>query len=312
MRYWNSSPPRDAAEAGEWAAYLEDMQRRLGYAQWRVSERAGDRLVGIAGLQPLDGGPEVELTYALEPSSGAEGTRPRPARRRWPTASRRPGSSASSASPGRRTGRPPPSCASSGCGRSGARSTGARRGRSTRWPPPAGARSRRRPGRRCSPSGSSCGGSPPPTSSRCSPCSATPRSCATSAPSGGRSTADEVRGLLTSAEAHWARHGFGPLAVVERASGRVLGEAGLAAPGGRPGRRAHRHTLARAAWGRGYATEAARAVLRWAFAGLRLPRVVAVADPANTRLAARPREARACGGTDGVRATAPRTWRSSA
>ena len=42
------------------------------------------------------------------------------------------------------------------------------------------------------------------------------------------------------------------------------------------------YTLARAAWGRGYATEAARAVLRWAFAGLRLPRVVAVADPANT------------------------------
>ena len=49
------------------------MQRRLGYAQWRVSERAGDRLVGIAGLQPLDGGPDVELTYALEPSSWGAG-----------------------------------------------------------------------------------------------------------------------------------------------------------------------------------------------------------------------------------------------
>ena len=41
------------------------------------------------------------------------------------------------------------------------------------------------------------------------------------------------------------------------------------------------YTLARAAWGRGYATEAAGAVLRWAFAGLRLHRMVAVADPAN-------------------------------
>ena len=41
------------------------------------------------------------------------------------------------------------------------------------------------------------------------------------------------------------------------------------------------YTLARAAWGRGYATEAARAVLRWGFAGLRLHRIVAVADPAN-------------------------------
>ena len=73
MRFWNSAPPADLAEAGGWAAHLADMQRRLGYAQWRVSERAGDRLVGIAGLQPLDGGPEVELTYALEPSRWGAG-----------------------------------------------------------------------------------------------------------------------------------------------------------------------------------------------------------------------------------------------
>ncbi len=73
MRFWNSAPPADLAEAGEWAARLATMQRRLGYAQWRVGERAGGRLVGIAGLQPLDGGPEVELTYALEPSSWGRG-----------------------------------------------------------------------------------------------------------------------------------------------------------------------------------------------------------------------------------------------
>ena len=73
MRFWNSAPPADVAEAGEWAAHLEGLQRRLGYAQWRVSERDGDRLVGIAGLQLLDGGPEVELTYALEPSSWGAG-----------------------------------------------------------------------------------------------------------------------------------------------------------------------------------------------------------------------------------------------
>ena len=73
MRFWNSAPPAGRVEGGEWAARLADMQRRLGYAQWRVSERAGDRLVGIAGLQPLDGGPDVELTYALEPSSWGAG-----------------------------------------------------------------------------------------------------------------------------------------------------------------------------------------------------------------------------------------------
>jgi ribosomal-protein-alanine N-acetyltransferase len=71
MRFWNSGPPADVAEAAEWAAGLEDMQRRLGYAQWLVSERAGGRPVGIVGLQPL--GQEVELTYALETSAWGRG-----------------------------------------------------------------------------------------------------------------------------------------------------------------------------------------------------------------------------------------------
>ena len=79
----------------------------------------------------------------------------------------------------------------------------------------------------------------------------------------------------------WSAHGFGLLAIVERDTGRLVGEAGLqhleAGPDIELG-----YTLARAAWGRGYATEAARAVLRWGFAGLRLHRIVAVADPANT------------------------------
>jgi RimJ/RimL family protein N-acetyltransferase len=41
--------------------------------------------------------------------------------------------------------------------------------------------------------------------------------------------------------------------------------------------------LARAAWGRGYAAEAARAVLRFAFAELRLAEVVSFTVPANQR-----------------------------
>ncbi len=93
-------------------------------------------------------------------------------------------------------------------------------------------------------------------------------------------TGNAVQVLMRTADGHWADHGFGLLAIVERASGRVVGEAGLqfleAGPDVEIG-----YTLSHAAWGRGYATEAARAVLRWAFAGLRLERVVAVADPAN-------------------------------
>jgi ribosomal-protein-alanine N-acetyltransferase len=79
---------------------------------------------------------------------------------------------------------------------------------------------------------------------------------------------------------HWRTHGFGPLAVVERAGGRVVGEAGLQVLEDGPDVELT-YTFARADWGRGYATEAARAVLRWAFAVLRLPRIVAVARPQN-------------------------------
>ena len=93
-------------------------------------------------------------------------------------------------------------------------------------------------------------------------------------------TGNAVQVLMRTADGHWADHGFGLLAIVERASGRVVGEAGLQFLEGGPDVELG-YTLSHAAWGRGYATEAARAVLRWAFAGLRLERVVAVADPAN-------------------------------
>ena len=42
------------------------------------------------------------------------------------------------------------------------------------------------------------------------------------------------------------------------------------------------YRLARAHWGRGLATEAARAVRDYAFDTLRLPRLIALIDPANT------------------------------
>ena len=80
--------------------------------------------------------------------------------------------------------------------------------------------------------------------------------------------------------AHWERHGFGPLAVVERASGRLVGEAGLQMLEAGPDVELT-YTLARAFWGRGYATEAARAVLAWGLDGLGLERIVAVAYPRN-------------------------------
>ena len=149
MRFWNSAPPADVAEAGEWAAHLEDMQRRLGYAQWRVGERDGDRLVGIAGLQPLDGGPDVELTYALEPSAWGAGYATEAAAAALDYAFDEAGLE-------RVVGIAKPENAGSvrvleklGMRALGEAGTGASAGRSTRWPPPTGGPSGRPHGRRC-------------------------------------------------------------------------------------------------------------------------------------------------------------------
>ena len=93
-------------------------------------------------------------------------------------------------------------------------------------------------------------------------------------------TRDEVRDALGRAAAHWKAHGFGPLAVVELAGDALVGDAGLQLL--EAGTDVElTYTLARGVWGRGYATEAAVAVVEWGFAELTLDRVVAVADPGN-------------------------------
>ena len=58
---------------------------------------------------------------------------------------------------------------------------------------------------------------------------------------------------------HWLLHGFGPYALVEKASGAVVGAAGLWHPGDFPEAEI-KWLLLRDYWGRGYATEATRAV----------------------------------------------------
>jgi RimJ/RimL family protein N-acetyltransferase len=91
---------------------------------------------------------------------------------------------------------------------------------------------------------------------------------------------DEIRAALTRVDAHWAAHGFGPLAVVVKADGELLGECGLQVLEEGPDVELA-YTLARGAWGRGYATEAAGAVLAWGFGALGLERVVGVTYPEN-------------------------------
>jgi RimJ/RimL family protein N-acetyltransferase len=80
---------------------------------------------------------------------------------------------------------------------------------------------------------------------------------------------------------HERRHGFSFWAVVERESDTVMGDAGLYLLEGTGPEVELGYTLGRAWWGRGYATEAARACLDLTWREFGQQEVVAVADPLN-------------------------------
>jgi RimJ/RimL family protein N-acetyltransferase len=93
------------------------------------------------------------------------------------------------------------------------------------------------------------------------------------------------RRVFFSRQANWSMHGFGDWAVQDRASGELIGNVGLGRPGYVPG--CKRSTdlgwlLRPSHWGRGLATEAARAVRDAAFRHLDLPELIAIIDPHNT------------------------------
>ena len=79
---------------------------------------------------------------------------------------------------------------------------------------------------------------------------------------------------------HWRQHGFGMWTLLRKADGAFVGRCGLRyleeSPEVELG-----YTLAKPFWGQGFATEASRAVVRYAFEVLRLPRVVGVARVGN-------------------------------
>lgn len=87
----------------------------------------------------------------------------------------------------------------------------------------------------------------------------------------------------------WAVQGFGMFSIIERDSGRWLGQAGPWQPEGWPGTEVG-WALHRDAWGRGFAAEAATAAIDWAFDHLAWDEVIHCIDPENEpsrRLAAR-------------------------
>ncbi|HWF73257.1 MAG TPA: GNAT family N-acetyltransferase [Solirubrobacteraceae bacterium] len=81
---------------------------------------------------------------------------------------------------------------------------------------------------------------------------------------------------------HWPLRGFGTWVVERRADGAVLGRAGLWQPEGWPGLEVG-WLFARPAWGHGYASEAARAAVAWAWANVEAEELISLIAPDNAR-----------------------------
>jgi ribosomal-protein-alanine N-acetyltransferase len=95
-------------------------------------------------------------------------------------------------------------------------------------------------------------------------------------------TRDEVQFNLSSIINAFRRRGFGRWAVEKKESGALIGYCGLSLGSGQSSVEIA-YLLARGEWGRGIATEAARAVLRYGFERLKLDSIAAYTRPDNFR-----------------------------
>ena len=80
---------------------------------------------------------------------------------------------------------------------------------------------------------------------------------------------------------HWVLRGYGLWAVDDRESGALVGRIGLINPVDWPGPEIG-YTVGKRWWGRGLATEGARAAMDWAFSTLDFDELISLIDPANT------------------------------
>jgi RimJ/RimL family protein N-acetyltransferase len=94
-------------------------------------------------------------------------------------------------------------------------------------------------------------------------------------------TREEAAEVFPKLVEHWHEHGFGVWVLEDRATSQYLGRCGLRYLPEGEGEIELLYTLLRHAWGRGVATEAATAALRYGFDVLKLPRIIAIAEPAN-------------------------------
>ena len=93
-------------------------------------------------------------------------------------------------------------------------------------------------------------------------------------------TRDETWRSIAMMLGHWDLRGYGPWALEERGTGAFVGRSGLYNPQGWPGLEAG-WVLSPDHWGKGYATEAGHASIRWAFDELRADHVISLIHPKN-------------------------------
>ena len=79
---------------------------------------------------------------------------------------------------------------------------------------------------------------------------------------------------------HWHLRGFGMWGVFEKSTGALVGRVGFYEPDGWPDFELG-WTLGRNAWGKGYATEAAKRCMQFAFEELDRDRIISIIDPNN-------------------------------
>jgi ribosomal-protein-alanine N-acetyltransferase len=97
--------------------------------------------------------------------------------------------------------------------------------------------------------------------------------------SGGRPlTGDDIRSIIQRTLALWDEYGYGPWAAVEKQTGRWVGRIGLNLLTDWPGADTWEigFELAPEYWGRGLATEGARAAIRFGWAHTPLARIISV------------------------------------
>jgi RimJ/RimL family protein N-acetyltransferase len=91
---------------------------------------------------------------------------------------------------------------------------------------------------------------------------------------------DRVEKYIARHQEHWQQFGYGHWAVIERASGKLMGWNGLEfLPD--TGETEVAYLLSHNFWGRGFATEAARAALKFGFESAGLERIIGLAHPEN-------------------------------